>query len=108
MNQGSRVIVTVLVLAAFAGGAFFWWKRKQAQTPPPPPAQIEQPIAAPAPKPVPPPPAPAAPAIKNPIEKQPAGAKGPLPALADADDYVKAALSDLLGRKNVKSFLNTD
>lgn len=105
MNDGSRVIVGVLVVAALAGGAFFFWRRRHTPPPPPPPPIVQPvtPIARPAPLPV-----DAAPAIRNPIEPEAAPSRGPLPALADADAYVKGALIDLLGRKSVQSFLNVD
>lgn len=100
MSQGSRVAIVSLVIGV-GGGIFFWWRN---QPPPAPPVAIPI-LAAPTPTP-PPPPTPAAPAIQHPIEK-PSAAVG-LPGLDEADDYIKNALFELMGRKGVLAFLNID
>jgi hypothetical protein len=75
---------------------------------PPPPPAAPAPAAVPAPAPTPPAPAP----IRHPIEEvqapAPKPAAQPAPTLATSDKYFKDALTDLLGRKAVLSFLNLD
>jgi hypothetical protein len=102
MNQDSRVVGIVLVLVVVGGGAWFLWRSK-GQTPPPP-----TPAAPPQPAPPPPTPPDAAPepAIRHPIQAR--SKPQPLPGLDEADEYVKNALVDLLGRKPVAGFLNVD
>lgn len=89
-----------VVLLALCGGVF-WWRRHQVvpvavtQAPPRPPAPV-------APSPPPPPPAPA---IRHPLPKTSAAG---LPSLDASDGYFDHALSDLLGRKQVREFLHLD
>jgi hypothetical protein len=109
MEQDSRLIALILGIVVVGGGGFYLWRR--STEPPPPP-----PVAAPRPTPPPPPAAPpaapdaAAPRIVHPLEPATAPAAGarPLPALAESDPYVKDALTELLGRKPVATFLNLD
>lgn len=91
----------VLVLVVAGGGGWFWWRHKQKAAPPPAPATVAQR----APALVSPPDAAGEPAVRHPIE---AARSRPLPSLAEADAYVKDALIDLLGRKQVAAFLNLD
>ena len=106
-----RVAAAVAVLAV-AAGAWIWW----AAAPAP-----EMPAAAPPVAPVTPEPAtpavasaPAGPVILHPLEaaSEPAATASappePLPALADADDFVARALTDLLGRRAVLQTLQVD
>jgi len=105
VNQDSiRVVVIAVAIAALGGGGFWWWRTHQpkpaparavaAAPQPVPPVQPVQPAA-----PVPPP---AAPAVRHPLSK--ADGSG-LPALDQADGFLRSRLQDLLGRKAVQSFL---
>lgn len=102
MNK-SRVVIGVVLAAAVLGSAYFGWLRQNEVAP--------EPVAPPVVTPVAPPPAPVAsePAIKYPVPAaEPEAQPKPLPALADSDAYVQAALTDLLGKKNVLTFLQLD
>lgn len=109
-RQTSRLPVFIAALIALAVAGYFGWQYfKPAQAP-------VAPAAAPtatAPQ-APPEPAasePTPPAIQHPVEAPVADTAGeptPLPALAESDEHVSAMLSDLLGRKNVLSFLQLD
>lgn len=104
-DSNAPLIVVVLVLAGGVGG-FFWWQKQQTEAPQsPPPVAASALVHDAAPPPAPVPDAAAPPAIQHPV---PRGPRGPLPALDEADGYLKKALSDLLGRKNVLSFLALD
>lgn len=93
----------MFVLAA-AGGGFLLWRAKQR--PAPVPAPVVQPKA-PAPPPAAPPPVtPPAPAIAHPLPPEPTG--GELPDLDGSDGFFQRALTDLLGKKSVASFLMLD
>lgn len=109
MNQKSLLWVAALLALVAAAAGMYWW---QQQTPAPAPAAPPL-AAAPAPAPAPAPPAPVEPAIRHPIEAEAAaaasaGAPRPLPPPDQADAYVADALTELLGRKPVLSFLSTD
>ena len=103
----------VFAIIAVAAGGYYWWQQRKL------PADIRIPVATaptapnlPAPS-DPAPPAPAEspasePAIQYPIDPDAAAPGPPLPAPAKADSYVSAALTDLLGRKNVRTFLQLD
>ncbi|MEZ5702814.1 MAG: DUF3014 domain-containing protein [Burkholderiaceae bacterium] len=106
-------VVVALVLAAVA--AYQAWRYYQTQSMQPEPVVTEpavsQPAADPpavaeAPTPV------EAPAIENPIEPmEPTGPDAPpvaLPALADANELVKAQLGTLLSRQDLLTFLQLD
>ncbi len=104
MNK-SRVVMVGVLLSAVLGAAYYGWLRRSA-------TEEAEPVAVPSMTPAAPAPAPAAsePAIKYPVaaiepEAQPAP---PLPALAESDAYVQAALTELLGKKNVLTFLQLD
>lgn len=108
---------TALIFAviALSAGSYYWWQQRKL------PADLRIPVAAapitpnfPAPSDDPArPPAPPAypasePAIQHPIDPDAAAAGPPLPAPAKADSFVGAALTGLLGRKNVLTFLQLD
>jgi len=96
------VVVIVAVLAA----AFGWWRWSQREMP----AEAPPSAAAPQPQPVPadvPPPPPVATGPQNPMDNLAEPEKA-LPALNDADARVTSALNDLLGSKNVTTFLQLD
>jgi Protein of unknown function (DUF3014) len=105
MAAWSKLGVAVLSAAVVAGGGWWWWKQKQAA---PAVASVEAPVAAPAPAVS--PAASAPPAVRYPIEaaaSEPTEVK--LPASpADADKLVGDALVDLIGRKDVQTFLQID
>jgi hypothetical protein len=106
-----RVVAAVAVLAV-AAGAWIWWSAAPAPEMP----AAAPPVAAVTPEPAKPAAAsaPAGPVILHPLEaaSEPAATASvppePLPALADADDFVARALTDLLGRRGVLQFLQVD
>ncbi|MGJ7506999.1 DUF3014 domain-containing protein [Variovorax sp. GT1P44] len=96
------VIVVVVILAA----AFAWWRwslQKETASEPPV-ATMPQPQGAPADA---PPPQPVVTGPQNPLDAL-AEPDATLPPLNDADARVNAALNELLGKKGVGSFLQTD
>lgn len=100
----SRVVMVVVLLAAVLGAAYYGWLHRSA-------TDEAEPVAVPTVAPAVPAPAPAAsePAIKYPVPvAEPEAQPKPLPALADSDAYVQAALTDLLGKKSVLTFLQLD
>jgi hypothetical protein len=108
-----KVLWGIVLLAWLCVGAaaLVWWLQKD--TPAPPSAPTAPVAMAPA---VTPPAAsatPAAPAIRHPIEAGDAASAAPasprpLPAPDQANSYVAEALTELLGRKPVLTFLSTD
>jgi Protein of unknown function (DUF3014) len=90
-----------VVLLLIAGGALWWWKHQHVQ---PAPAAPHAPVAV-APPPA-PPPAPAAPAIRHPIPAE--HSPGELPSLDESDHYIRNALTELLGRRAVSTFLRLE
>jgi hypothetical protein len=94
------VIIVLLLIAAGAG--WWYWSQHKAEPPPPPAASAPQPDNPPAP-----PPVAAASGPQNPVDAL-APPDAALPALADADAQVTAALTELLGKKPVASFLQLD
>lgn len=110
MNK-SRVMLVALLLVALLGAAGYYYWQQQQTPPPPPPASA--PVAGPVTPlaPPPPPPAPVAPVIQHPVQaiETPApAAPRPLPPLAESDTFVRGELTDWLGRKDVRSFLQLD
>ncbi len=112
MNKsGTRLIVVLAVAAALAGAAYFWLVSRAA-----PPGPIEVAVLVPTPATAPQSPAtsdaqPARPSIEYPVEmiEQATSPSAPaLPALAQADPYMRDALTTLLGRKQVLTFLQVD
>jgi hypothetical protein len=106
-SDSSRVVVIAVVIAVLGGGGFLWWRHQQGRPAraPAPPAAV-QPVARPAqpvaPLPPPAPPAPE-PAVRHPVAAAEGG--GALPALDQADAFVKNLLLELLGRRTVQAFL---
>ena len=98
MNRLTMIIVAVVFAAA--GTALYLWNSRPA------PVQPAMPVAAVPAEPSPP----VEPSIKHPIDSlaPETPADEPLPALAQADAQVRAALVDLLGRESVQSFLQID
>lgn len=102
----SRVVTVAILLLAVLGAAYYGWQRFGT-------AEEPEPVAVPAVAPAAPAPAPVAsePAIKYPLSAiEPPEAQPPqaLPALAESDAYMQAALTELLGKKNVLTFLQLD
>lgn len=116
MNTRMRWVIGVLAFLFLGSAAYYGWQlRQRGQRPM---VATEQP-AVPASRPVvvvEPPAAAASPTIRHPIEQAdapvpapaPAVPPPPLPPLETADSYVANALVDLLGRKDVQSFLALD
>ena len=98
MNRTWLGLVSVLVLIAI--GAYLWLQR--AQPPSPPPVPAVSPSAATPPLAI----APPAPAIEHPVPMPPG--MSDLPPIAQASDFVKDRLTELLGAKNVLTFLQID
>ena len=82
------------VLALIAIGAYFWLRQAPQQLPPPAPAVSPPAIA------------PAEPAIKHPVQAPPGATE--LPPLEQADEFVKERITELLGDKTVKTFLQVE
>ena len=82
------------VLALIAIGAYFWLRQAPQQRPPPAPAVSPPAIA------------PAEPAIKHPVQAPPGATE--LPPLEQADEFVKERITELLGDKTVKTFLQVE
>jgi hypothetical protein len=99
MRRATSTLLTVLVIGLIAAGAYYGWQHRQPAAAP----EIAAP-AAPAPEAS----APAQPAIQYPMEALEAAAGPALPALTASDAYVSNALAELLGRKNVQTFLHLD
>lgn len=103
----SSMWVPVIVIVAVLVAAFGWWRWSQHREAAPeaqPSVTTPQPQTPPAD--VPPQP-PVATGPLNPMDNLAEPEKS-LPALNDADSHVTSALNDLLGRKNVTSFLQLD
>jgi hypothetical protein len=97
MNEDRTIwwwVLAVFVIAA-AGGAWWWW---QGRTPPTPVALPATPTID----------APAAPAAEHPIEAAPAALDAadaaPLPALAESDSALRAAIGELVGEQALLDF----
>lgn len=115
MSTRTRWVIGVLAFLFLGGAAFYGWQLRQRV---PRPVLTTEPPAAPASRPVvvletpaeaePPP-------IQHPIEQAEAAATSapvapvaPLPPLEASDSYVANALVELLGRKDVQTFLALD
>ena len=111
MKKYASGLIAALVVAFLAVGAYFWWQqRTEADRA----AKLSAPAGVAAPAAQTPPADPAEPAIKYPVDALAAddalqGASPPaLPTLPDADPYLSDALTGLLGRKDVLTFLQLD
>lgn len=103
-KENARLPEILIVAAVLAVGGYLAWRHFQPEPSPP----AEAPVAtAPTPAPAAPP---AEPAIQHPVEPPAAepAPPTPLPALADADPYVRDALTGLLGRERVLAALQLD
>jgi hypothetical protein len=105
MNQDSRVIAIALGIAVALGGGYFYWRSQQPDAPPPPAPTLAPPAPAAPPPPPPAPPDAGKPAVHHPIEAEEPGGRG-VPAQGEADAYLRQALLDLVGKKNVLTFLS--
>ncbi|OGB12653.1 MAG: hypothetical protein A2W72_11450 [Burkholderiales bacterium RIFCSPLOWO2_12_67_14] len=109
-RQTSRLPILIAALVALAVAGYFGWRYFQPAPAPVAPAAAPSATAPEAP-PAPAAPEPTPPAIQHPVEApvaDTAGEPAPLPALAESDEHVSTLLSDLLGRKNVLTFLQLD
>jgi hypothetical protein len=104
-ESSAPLIVTAVILTAGIG-AFFWWQ-KQREPADEPPAVVAPaaPVDAGAPPPPPVVDAGAPDLVRHPLPGVP---RGRLPPLDEADEHVKGALVDLLGRRNALSFFVSD
>ncbi|MBL0920306.1 MAG: DUF3014 domain-containing protein [Hydrogenophaga sp.] len=104
-KETSRTPEILIVAAVLAVGGYLAWRHYQ----PEPAAPAEAPVAT-APAPATPTAPPAEPAIQHPVEPPAAepAPQAPLPALADADPYLRDALTGLLGRERVLNALQID
>ncbi|MCW5653492.1 MAG: DUF3014 domain-containing protein [Hydrogenophaga sp.] len=105
-------IAALVAVGILAVAGYFGWQHHQAsrQTPPVPPMP-DAPVAAAPTEPAASAPPASPPAIEHPVEEplaQEGGGSTPLPALADADPYVRERLIELIGRQNVLGFLQVD
>ncbi len=119
MSMRMRWVIGVLAFLFLGGAAFYGWQLRQRA---PRPLQATEQPAAPASRPVvvvERPATAAPPPIRHPIEQAEVDATAtapaptappppPLPPLEAADSYVANALVELLGRKDVQSFLALD
>ena len=95
------VVAALLALLVAAGG--WWWWQNRAQPAPPAAISAAPPATAAVPEPA---------AVPDPGPQNLVDALAPpdtaLPALTGADDYVAQALTELLGQRQVASFLQID
>lgn len=116
MNSSVSRLIIVLVIAVLGSSAYYWWQARQALpvfANEVPAVTVAPLIVASEPLPIPLPTASAAsaPVVQFPVQNLDKAAGEPdqaLPALADSRSYVSSALTDLLGRKNVLTFLQLD
>jgi len=104
----SSVWTAVILVVVLLGAGALWWRWSQTQAPTAPVAATQPDGAsasAPADAPPPPPQQAEQAAPLNPVETPPDPS---LPQLSDSDAKVTSALNELLGRKNVGTFLNVD
>ena len=90
-KQISVAIAITVILAGFAG--YYYWQHSQ---PKPQVVSVQ----------LPPPPPPPKPDIRQIVETPPAA--NPLPALADSDNFMFEALTDLLGNKSLMRFFGSE
>lgn len=103
-----RWFVAAVVSLCAVGGAYLFWLYPRGFTPAPAPVAVTPPVDA-APRALPPAPV-APPAILHPVEamQAPVNETAVLPSLDESDKFVTQALTGLLGRGAVLSFLNLD
>jgi len=101
----SSVWTAVILVVVLLGAGALWWRWSQTQAPGEPVAASTPPAASAPPDVAPPPAQPEQTAPLNPVETPPDPA---LPQLSDSDARVTGALNELLGKKNVTTFLNVD
>jgi hypothetical protein len=108
-EKPSRLPETLIVLLVLGVGGYFAWNHFKP-APEAAPASAPVPSAAVPATPLPATPAPAEPAIQHPVEPptDAAAAAQPMPALTEADAYVRDALVGLLGRDQVLTWLLTE
>ncbi|MGV3498594.1 MAG: DUF3014 domain-containing protein [Hydrogenophaga sp.] len=107
-EKPSRLPETLIVLLVLGVGGYLAWDHFKPAPEPTPASAPVPPAAVPA-TPLPSAPAPAAPAIEHPVEPSTDTAVAqPMPALAEADAYVRDALVGLLGRDAVLTWLLTE
>lgn len=106
-SRAPALITSVIVLAVVLVAGYFGWQHFNPRPAPVPAveplAQLPEASAVPL--------TPVAPSIQHPIDTpapEAAGGPAPLPALADADQWVGEQLNELLTRKNVLAFLQLD
>lgn len=101
MNNETKASILVAVLAATLAAGFLWWKSQQAPAPAPAVAVAPAPAATPV-EPAPP----AEPAIRHPLDAEPAAE--PLPALDDSDSPLTQALIALMGSEPWQALFHPD
>ncbi|PZO15481.1 MAG: DUF3014 domain-containing protein [Burkholderiales bacterium] len=106
-SRAPALITSAIVLAVVLVAGYFGWQHFNPRPAPVPAveplAQLPEASAVPL--------TPVAPSIQHPLDPpapEAAGGPAPLPALADADQWVGEQLNDLLTRKNVLAFLQLD
>lgn len=108
MNKSRTLLVALLVAVLLGAAGWYFWQQQQVRPMPPP---VSPPVSGPVTPDVPAPAPPEEPAIRHPVEaiETPAPkASRPLPTLAQSDAFMTSELSEWLGRKNVRSFLQLD
>lgn len=118
MNKNVTRLILALLVALLAAVGYYWWQQQNAAPAPAAPVtQPAPPVAVPAQAPAEPASAPAPTPLSGPqptqypieaIETPSAPPAPALPALADADPYMGKAITSLLGRKNVLTFIQLD
>lgn len=101
MNNASRVSIAIALLGAALGAGYLWWQAQEEPAPPvvvaPPPVAAVTP-AEPGP--------PTEPAIRHPLEAEPAAE--PLPAIDESDSLLSQALAALVGSKPWQALFQPD
>lgn len=100
MNKTVRIALVVVLLGALLAAGYLWW---QSQEPAAPPVAVVAPPVAPVAT---APPPPAEPAIKHPLEAEPA--PEPLPSIDASDDVLTQALAALVGSKPWQALFHPD
>lgn len=98
MNENIKWIAAAVAVVGLSIGAVLYFGHVRKAAPPKP---VDSAVTLP-----PPPPAPEEPAIKHPLPTPPKSE--PLPSLADSDQPVQKAFSDLLGNESVQRFIRPE